>query len=44
MGELIRNAISSGLWDPTALATASIEHRGESGGARATLDLPRGVH
>ncbi len=25
MGELIRNAISSGLRDPTALATASIE-------------------
>jgi hypothetical protein len=44
MSELIRNAVSSGLRDPTALATASIEHRGESGGVRATLDLPRGVH
>jgi hypothetical protein len=42
MGELIRNA-SSGLRDPTALATASIEHRGGSGGVPATLDLPRGV-
>jgi hypothetical protein len=44
MSELIRNAVSSGLRDPTAPATASIEHRGERGGVRATLDLPRGVH
>ena len=34
----------TGSAGPTALATASIEHRGESGGVRATLDLLRGVH
>ena len=44
MGDLIRAAISSGLRNPAALAAASIERRGESGGIRTTLDLPRGVH
>jgi hypothetical protein len=44
MGDLIRAAISSGLRNPEALAAASMKHRGESGGVRTTLDLPRGVH
>jgi hypothetical protein len=44
MGDLIRAAISWGLRDPAALAAASMERRGESGGVRTTLDLPRGVH
>jgi hypothetical protein len=44
MGDLIRAAISSGLRNPGALAAASMERRGESGGVRTTLDLPRGVH
>jgi len=44
MGDLIRAAISSALPDPTGLAAASMEHRGESGGVRTTLDLPRSVH
>ena len=44
MGQLIRAAISSGLQDPAALATASMEHRRAGGGARTTLDLPRDVH
>ena len=44
MGELIRAAISSALQEPAALAAASMEHRGASGGVRTTLDLPRGVH
>ncbi|GFG80847.1 hypothetical protein [Mycobacterium paragordonae] len=44
MGDLIRAAISAGLQDPEALARASMAHRGESGGVRTTLDLPRAVH
>jgi predicted DNA-binding ribbon-helix-helix protein len=44
MSELIREAIRSGLQDPTALAAASIQHRRAGGGARTTLDLPRDVH
>jgi hypothetical protein len=44
MGDLIRAAISSALRDPTGLAAASMERRGESGGVRTTLDLPRTVH
>ena len=44
MGDLIRAAISSALPDPRGLAAASMEHRGESGGVRTTLDLPRGMH
>ena len=44
MGDLIRAAISWGLENPAALAAASMERRGESGGVRTTLDLPRGVH
>jgi hypothetical protein len=44
MGDLIRAAISSGLQDPAALAGASMVHRGESGGVRTTLDLPRASH
>jgi len=44
MGELIRAAISSALRDPAGLAAASMERRGESGGVRTTLDLPRSVH
>jgi len=44
MGDLIRAAIGSALQNPRALAAASIECRGESGGARTTLDLPRNVH
>ncbi len=44
MGDLVRAAINSGLWDPATLAAASMEHRGESGGVRTTLDLPRSMH
>jgi hypothetical protein len=44
MGDLVRAAINSALWDPATLAAASIEHRGESGGVRTTLDLPRSMH
>ncbi len=44
MGDLIRAAISSGLQDPAVLARASMVHRGESGGVRTTLDLPRAMH
>lgn len=44
MTELIRVAISLGLQDPAALATASMQHRRTSGGARTTLDLPRDMH
>ena len=44
MGELIRVAISSSLQAPSGLAAASMEHRGESGGVRTTLDLPRSMH
>lgn len=44
MGELIRAAINAGLQDPTALACASMVHRGTGGGVRTTLDLPRAVH
>lgn len=44
MSELIRTAVSSGLQDPAALASASMHHRRTSGGARTTLDLPRDVH
>jgi hypothetical protein len=44
MGELVRTAISSGLQEPAALAAASMEQRGASGGVRTTLDLPRSVH
>jgi hypothetical protein len=44
MGQLIRAAISSGLEEPAALAAASMEHRGTSGGVRTTLDLPRAIH
>ncbi len=44
MGDLIRAAISSALQDPSGLAAASMERRGESGGVRTTLDLPRSVH
>jgi|HubBroStandDraft_3_1064219.scaffolds.fasta_scaffold330113_2 hypothetical protein len=44
MSELVRNAISSGCGTPTALATASIGHRGESGSEPQTkpqLNEPR---
>lgn len=44
MTELIRTAISTGLQDTAGLAAASMEHRRASGGARTTLDLPRGLH
>ena len=44
MGDLVRAAINSALWDPATLAAASMEHRGESGGVRTTLDLPRSIH
>jgi hypothetical protein len=44
MGDLIRAAISSGLQYPAGLAAASMERRGESGGVRTTLDLPRSLH
>jgi hypothetical protein len=44
MGDLIRAAISWGLQYPAGLAAASMERRGESGGVRTTLDLPRPVH
>jgi hypothetical protein len=44
MGDLIRAAISSALRDPSGLAAASMGRRGESGGVRTTLDLPRGMH
>jgi hypothetical protein len=44
MGDLVRAAINSALWDPATLAAASMEHRGESGGVRTTLDLPRSTH
>jgi len=44
MGDVIRVAIDSALQDPTGLAAASMERRGESGGVRTTLDLPRTVH
>jgi hypothetical protein len=44
MGDLIRAAIGSGLQYPAGLAAASMERRGESGGVRTTLDLPRAVH
>jgi hypothetical protein len=44
MGELIRVAISYSLQAPSGLAAASMEHRGESGGVRTTLDLPRSMH
>ncbi|MGA9679535.1 MAG: hypothetical protein WBR28_31140 [Mycobacterium sp.] len=44
MGDLVRAAINSALWDPATLAAASMEHRGEGGGVRTTLDLPRSMH
>ena len=43
MTELIRAAISAGLQD-AAGASGSMAHRRTSGGARTTLDLPRGMH
>jgi hypothetical protein len=44
MTELIRAAINTGLQDAAGLATASMEHRRASSGARTTLDLPRNMH
>ncbi|MBV8347326.1 MAG: hypothetical protein JOZ49_07285 [Mycolicibacterium sp.] len=44
MTELIRAAISAGLQDAAALATASMAHRRATSGARTTLDLPRDMH
>ncbi len=44
MGDLILAAISSALQYPAALAAASMERRGESGGVRTTLDLSRHTH
>lgn len=44
MGKLICTAVRTGLQEPSALALASREHRGVSGGVRTTLDLPRQLH
>ncbi|MCA2261275.1 MULTISPECIES: hypothetical protein [Mycobacteriaceae] len=44
MTELIRAAINAGLQNAPGLAAASMAHRRASGGARTTLDLPRGMH
>ncbi len=44
MSGLIRAAVIAGMERPDELATASLEHRRVSAGARTTLDIPRELH